>query len=276
MKHIFLALALTGCAAMTATEPTVTTAPVIAAERAFAARAGEVAWVPAFREFVAPDGQLAGPDGYSDAPVALAEAPDDANRLVFWWPAFAGISHAGDLGFTTGPVSLDESRTARGHYFTVWRRQPDGSWKWIYDGGVGPIAEPNLIAPDAADVPSLPVADAGPGQATAVVEVRALEAAGGFAGKLAADARVVRSRQPLVAGAAAAAAFAQPAAVTYELLRVEAASSGDLAAAFGMARWSNEGASVSTPYARVWQRRPEGWRIVYDQLIVPPPAPPPG
>lgn len=280
MKHLIFALALAGCASASpvASEPAVppvTTAPVIAAERAFAGRAGVVGWIPAFREFVEPGGQLAGPEGYSDAPASLAETPDDGNRALFWWPAFAGISNGGDFGFTTGPVSFDEARTARGHYFTVWRRQADGSWKWLYDGGVGPIAEPNLIAPNAADVPSAPVVSGGVGQAEAVAQVRALEAAGVSAGQLAPDARVMRARETAGVGALAAVRLAQPAGARHEVLRVEASQSGDMVAVLGTAHWTREdGAAVSGPYARMWHLRPEGWRVVYDQLIAPrPPAP---
>lgn len=255
---------------------------MIAAERAFAARAGEIAWIPAFREFVAPDGQLGNPTGYANAPQQLAESQDDGNRSLFWWPAFAGVARSGDLGFTTGPVSFDEARTPRGHYFTVWRKQPDGSWKWIYDGGVGPIVNPTLIEPNAAAVPSLAVAANGAGSAAqAIAEISSWEGeltgAASVRERMAADARVVRSRMALASGAEASAALATPAEqVRYEVLRTEASAAGDLVMVLGMAHWSADGAEHSGPYARMWQNQPNGWRVVYDQMILPRPAPPPG
>lgn len=276
MRNLVLAAALlAGCASAPASP--INADLVIAAERAFAARADEAGWVPAFREYVAPDGQLGQPGGYANAPQTLAETPDDGNRDLFWWPAFAGIARSGDLGFTTGVVSADAARTPRGHYFTVWRRQPDGAWKWIYDGGVGPIAEPNLIAPNGAPA-SLAIAEQGAGSAAvAIAEVTALERAGALAERLAPDAQVFRSRLARAMGAAAPAAMAVPSGdVTYTLARIEASAAGDLAMVLGEARWSADGEEASGLFGRIWQRRGDGWRIVYDQLILPRPSPPPG
>jgi ketosteroid isomerase-like protein len=279
MRSIVFALALAACA--TAPTPEAVTAdPVVAAERAFAARAGESGWVTAFREFTAPDGQIVQADIVS-APQSLAETPDDGLRTLFWQPAYAGIARSGDLGFTTGPVSFDEARTPRGQYFTVWRRQPDGSWKWIYDGGPGPVAEPGPIVGDDATVALLPVSSAGagsPGAATS--EVNALEArigsASALATYLAADAHVYRTGRPRAYGGAASASNATfPSAdVTYRLTRTEASSAGDIVFTLGHATWTRGGQERQGFFARIWQRRPEGWRIVYDQLVgrSPPPT----
>lgn len=274
MRHLlFAAFALGACASAPSAELPNADA-VIAAERAFAARAGEIAWIPAFREYVAPDGQLAQPDGYVDAPAQLAASPDDGFRDLFWWPAWAGMSRSGDFGFTTGPVSLDAERTPRMHYFTVWRRQPDGSWKWIYDGGVGPIAEANLIAPGA-DVPQLATAQRGLGSAeAAVAAVRELEGAGDLASRLAADAQVFRTRERRAVGAEAGVAFAAQGQVAYEPVRIEASAGGDLVMVLGNATTTAAGQQTRSQYARIWQYRADGWRIVYHQLSTqrPPPS----
>lgn len=270
---LIAALALSACAgAPSASLPDAS--PVIGAERAFAARAGEVGWVPAFREFVAPDGQLAQPTGYVNAPEQLAATEDDGNRNLFWWPAFAAISRSGDLGFTTGAVSFDGARTPRGHYFTVWRRQPDGSWKWIYDGGVGPIAGPETLTPPGGAVTMAPTSSAGePNAAAAIAAVTMHERSGDFTGRLAPDAQVFRTRQARGQGVDA---FSAPQGITYRVSRMEASSGGDLVLVLGEASWTADGQVVNTLYARIWQQRPEGWRIVHDQLILPRPAPPQG
>lgn len=255
------ALVLSACASVPRAESP-TAAPVVAAERAFAARAGEVGWVPAFREFVAPDGQLVQPTGYADAPAVMAETPDDGNRNLFWWPAFAGISRSGDFGFTTGAVSFDEARTPRGHYFTVWRRQPDGAWKWIYDGGVGPIVDAGALNAAGADVPMVATSNVGEVSAeAAVAAVTALEAGANHV--LAGEARVFRTRQAVAIGAAGG-----PSGVRYRISRVEASAGGDLVMVLGQADWTSDGQAVSSLYGRMWQRRAEGWRVIYDQLIV--------
>ncbi|GAM98810.1 hypothetical protein U91I_02446 [alpha proteobacterium U9-1i] len=281
MRSLILSALLLAACATAPTPPTADSASVIAAERAFAARASEIGWIPAFREFVAPDGQLGNAAGYTNAPQQLAESEDDGNRNLSWWPAFAGIARSGDLGFTTGPVSFDEARTPRGHYFTVWRKQPDGSWKWIYDGGVGPIANPTLIERDAAAVPSLPVAVDGVGSAAqAVAEVSSLEnelnGAASVRALLADEARVVRSRQAFASGADIGSVLTTPSdVVRYEVLRTEASEAGDMVVVLGAAHWEASGAEASGFYARMWQHQSAGWRIVFDQMIIPRPAPPP-
>lgn len=260
MKPLLLAIALAACATGPS-QPAASADVVIAAERAFAARAAESGWIPAFRAYASADAMLGQP-GYPNAQAALAETPDDGNRNLQWWPAFAGVAVSGEFGFTTGPVSFDEARTPRGHYFTVWRRQSDGAWKWIYDGGVGPIEAPALIAQHAADVPSLPVARAGLGSPeAAIAAVRALEAEGALA--YAPQAQRFRTRQPRALGAPAE----PPLSAGYAITRIEASAAGDMVMVLG------EGAEGL--FARIWQLRPEGWRVVYDQLSQqrPPPAP---
>lgn len=268
MRALLFALALCACATAPGA-PEADPGAVIAAERAFAARAGEIGWVPAFREYATADARMGQP-GYPNAHAALP--PDDGVRTLQWWPAFAGIARSGDFGFTTGPVSFDEARTPRGHYFTVWRKQADGSWKWIYDGGVGPIAEPNLIAQDAAVVPSLPIAETGAGSPeAAIAAVRAVEQGGVFASLFAPEANVFRTRQVRTIGAPGQ----TPAGVVYTPGQIEASAAGDLVMVLGEARWPTEAGEAQGLYARMWQLRPEGWRIVYDHLVPPRPTPPP-
>ena len=55
--------------------------------------------------------------------------------MLDWWPNFAGVARSGDLGFTTGPATINGGKPGI-FYFTVWARQPDGGWKWVFDGGV--------------------------------------------------------------------------------------------------------------------------------------------
>lgn len=59
--------------------------------------------------------------------------------------------------------------------------------------------------------------------------------------------------------------------VAYTTRRVEASEAGDLVFTLGEARWTRDGQVREGQFARIWQYRPEGWRIVYDQLTAPPP-----
>ena len=58
-----------------------------------------------------------------------------------WVPTKGEVLGAGDLGYTTGR-SVFRRKGAdgkiverRGQYLTVWRKQPDGSWKVVFDTG---------------------------------------------------------------------------------------------------------------------------------------------
>ncbi|PZU11581.1 hypothetical protein [Sphingomonas sp.] len=104
--------------------------PVEQAERAFASAAQTDGQWTAFRRFMAP-GALILTDGPVDAAKFLAPLKDP-RVAIMWWPARTVTSCDGSLAFSTGPW-----RSARGHgrFLTIWQRQPDGGWKWLYDGG---------------------------------------------------------------------------------------------------------------------------------------------
>ena len=253
---------------------------VIAAERAFAARAGEVGWIPAFREYTAPDGQLVGQAGLVSAPERMAALADDGERNLYWAPVYAGVARSGDFGFTTGPVSFDAARMPAIQYFTVWRRQPDGSWKWIYDGGPGPVAEPGPFLAVGAAPQELPVAVRGAGSAAAAVaqvgEIeRGAATAAALVAHLGANAHVYRAGQTRAYGGTdSAARMIYPnSEISYRAVRAEGSSAGDMVFTLGEANWVHDGAPRNGFFARIWQLQPGGWVIVYDQLVARAPAP---
>ena len=116
---------------------------LVEAERAFARRSLEVGWREAFLEFFADDGLSFAP-GPGNAKERLRQRPATPRPIPYaldWWPVFAGISAAEDMGFTTGPsVGVDNTKPGSppdyGYYFSVWKRQPDGAWKVALDIGV--------------------------------------------------------------------------------------------------------------------------------------------
>jgi len=56
-----------------------------------------------------------------------------------WEPDFVDVSSSGDLGYTYGKYvytsidSLGNKQTSEGIFHTVWKRQPDGTWKFVWD-----------------------------------------------------------------------------------------------------------------------------------------------
>lgn len=254
--------------------------PVVEAEHAFAAAVREQGVKRGFLAFAAPDGIMFEP-GPVPARAALEASPDDgpADPPLHWWPLWAGLSLSGDLGFTTGGATINV------RYFTVWRKQPDGRWKWIYDGGPrlkAPIAE----GPDT-PVRHLPPATASAGSAeAALAEIAPLEA--DLARVAETDARAAHlaylaedglaAGTPDGSGLGRAEQFAElarrPAAARLRPLGAVASSAGDMAFTYGEARWTRSEARRWGHYARIWQKRTEGWRLVADIWIAAPGEPP--
>ncbi len=60
---------------------------------------------------------------------------------IRWQPLHAEASRDGTLGYTVGSAETSfrnekgEVQSRSGRYLTVWRRQPDGSWKVVSDIG---------------------------------------------------------------------------------------------------------------------------------------------
>ena len=70
------------------------------------------------------------------------EDPAGNQTTLTWTPVRAEIGAANDLGYTFGnwKMRIDDSTSATsdtfyGNYITIWKKQPDGSWKWVLDGG---------------------------------------------------------------------------------------------------------------------------------------------
>jgi ketosteroid isomerase-like protein len=269
MRHGWLMalVLLAGCAAH---DRRVTPAPVVAAERAFAADGAKRGWAAAFRSYAAPEAIMLSPDPVN-AHESLAQIQGDGETTLDWRPAYAGISRSGDFGFTTGPFMIRGREAVAGHYFTVWRVQADGSWKWIFDAGTD-VVDDSPIAPDA-EIPALPVATMGAATPqAAVAEVADLEArhtsSQTLLKLLADDTRVHRPFARRGIGIAAAAALlAADGATSFTPLKREAALSGDMVFSMGEVRDLHEGVERLRYYARIWQRRPDGWRIVFDEIV---------
>ena len=109
-------------------------APVSAidAERAFAADAQKNGQWTAFRKYAADDALMFVPEKVN-AQSWLAGRTDPP-ASVFWWPGRSYVSCDGSVAVNTGPWVRGYGK-AVGYFTTVWVRQADGAWKWIYDGG---------------------------------------------------------------------------------------------------------------------------------------------
>lgn len=73
-----------------------------------------------------------------------------------WTPAKADLTASGDLGYTSGTYELTVAGGAEtGHYVTVWKKQPGGTWKVVEDAvhpdppQQAPAAQHTMVAPAA-------------------------------------------------------------------------------------------------------------------------------
>ena len=101
----------------------------------------------------APEGVLIQPGvGAIRGPEAIQEAYNEAFSTgasdgLTWLPEWAEVSVAGDLGYTVGYYQEGNIQTSgvrswwTGMYLSVWRKQPDGTWKVEANIRV-PIEEP--------------------------------------------------------------------------------------------------------------------------------------
>ena len=275
-SSLSLALLLIATPAMAATATmTGDPAAVVAAERAFAADGLAMGIKASFLKHSAPDAIVFAP-GPVKAHDLYAQRPDQKGPPLVWWPLWAGIARSGDLGFTTGPATYDGRES--GWYFTVWAKQPDGGWKWVYDGGA---ASAHGKAPPQGSQPTYLPASSGPSATAdqAMSEVRAAEAA--LAAGAASDAKgaylAALSPDARVAGSPAAPATTQAAVlvelssrapqIQFSTLGGGASSAGDLAWTYGDAAWTQGEKPARGHYVRIWQSRAEGWRLVFDQIL---------
>lgn len=66
---------------------------------------------------------------------------DSSGTVLTWKPAKAEVAGSGDLGYTWGMYEVHGRNDAGkpssryGKYLTVWKKQQDGSWKFIVDIG---------------------------------------------------------------------------------------------------------------------------------------------
>jgi len=112
---------------------------VVAAELAFSRAARERGQWTAFREFAAPNAQLHGPDG----PFALAPwiaTQTDPKEAVQWSPRVIAMSCDGALAVSKGRFRNPDGTV--GGFVTVWERQGDGEYRYVFDVGADDNPQP--------------------------------------------------------------------------------------------------------------------------------------
>jgi hypothetical protein len=109
-------------------------------ELAFAQKAADTNTRQAFLDFAAPDGVIFNPTVVNAK--AFWEKRAVGPALLAWYPTWADVSADGQAGWDTGPWEFhpkgkNDPPVAFGQFCTFWVKQPDGSFKFAVDMGIG-------------------------------------------------------------------------------------------------------------------------------------------
>jgi ketosteroid isomerase-like protein len=291
MKGFFCALAAVSILAISAYTQEKGIRPALLgladAERAFAKMSVEKGVREAFYNNFAEGGINFQPhptntrEAFRNSPAPAPPPPITLN----WAPIYGDVSQAGDLGYTTGPYTVEDRSaekrpTRHGMYSSVWKKQADGSWKVVLDLG---IQASTAVAPLDAPFQSAPQWNVSAKNANtekgissllksdrAFFETAKTGAAQSWRKFLSEDARIHRSSMMPVTGKPALQDWIskQSAALGGEPIKADIARSGDLGYSYGKYEIKTQKMEKGY-YARVWKRDAKGdWRIVFDVTTV--------
>jgi ketosteroid isomerase-like protein len=143
LLSIALSIVFTGLL-QAAPDKTKLKAEVAAMEDAFCTMAKEKGLLAAFSHFADPEVAFIDTDPRKfRGPAAVLEriGPDKPGVALTWSAMFTDVSDDGTLGYNygryeyRGPAADGKERVSAGYFLTIWKRQPDGSWKYVMDNG---------------------------------------------------------------------------------------------------------------------------------------------
>ncbi len=259
-------------------------AALVEAERAFAKSVATNGIGQGFLEFLADDAILFRPGPVSGR--KWVEENPSSDGVLTWEPAYAEIARSGDLGYTTGPWTLQKDRqgspSAFGEYVTVLRKQADGQWKVLIDLGINhppPVTGSSVRLSGsvaAGQLAKIRNADRLENQQT---ELRAADrdlaeavaqkgSAQAYLRVASDDFRVLRPLTfPLAGKREIFQALSQQAArPTFQFTKAEVSRGGDLGCTYGTARTTPMDSTepAVSNYLRIWRRHGNRWKLTLD------------
>ncbi|WP_165191126.1 DUF4440 domain-containing protein [Caulobacter soli] len=245
------------------------------AERAFAADGLALGVRDSFLRHMADDAIVFRP-GPVNAKALYEKRPSSKTPRLNWWPQKVAIARSGDLGLSVGPWSIDGKRG--GYYATIWRKGPDGQWKWIYDGGAeaGAASAPDASAP-AIQGPMAAKGSKSPAEALKAVRTAEDQLATAAVDDAPKAYRAVLASDAWLTGPGGT-EHLKPSDLSaridqrHDRMAIHmdgggSSAAGDLVWTYGRAGWADHSDTpVDTHYMHVWQKRPEGWRLIFETL----------
>ena len=256
---------------------------VIEAEYAFAASAKPLGVRGAFLKYLSNDSIICSPAPVNGIASTAAGKPN--KNSLEWYPTYSQTAGSADLGYTTGPWtfrSADGKGEAHGTFLSVWRKQPDDTWRVVLDCGISHKkfdTQPEGLKAPAAGATAA-AADEGPTgnwkDPVAAAESRftaaaARGAAAAFKQFAAADSRVlINGAQPAVGPAAGEALVAaQKLGSTWQQVFAGESRDGTLGYAWGYVGEAGAEQPIAV-YVNIWRRAKAGapWQIAAQSLQI--------
>lgn len=115
---------------------------IVATEQSFAEMAQKEGIPTAFQTYAATDVVVLRNKNLivgKEAMTQFYQKRGSGKESLNWKPDFVDVSSSGDLGYTYGKYtysitdSLGKAQIYNGVFHTVWKRQSDGKWKFVWD-----------------------------------------------------------------------------------------------------------------------------------------------
>ena len=254
-------------------------AALVAAETDFAAQATQVGTPAAFLANSAPTALVAEKGKLANAQDVWKARPAQPGSRLTWYPVLADLAQSGELGYTTGPWTFlqNDRPQAAGEYVTVWRKQPDGQWKFVVDMGIERVGSAPAPAPNVPQ-PRLLATAATPSAAPSNIlldldrkfaAAQLLKPGATYQQYLSTEARLYRPGLSMMQGEAASANMKNlDGGYLFTATTGYLAAAGDLGYVVGTLQRAAAGTKhpeETGTYLRIWRREAvAGWRMVLE------------
>lgn len=259
---------------------------VLAAETVFAEQIAKNGMKTAFLANASPTAMVVENGKLVEAQAAWGARPAKPDTRLTWYPLLADVAQTGDLGYTTGPWTLLQNGRAQsaGEYVTLWRKQPDGQWKYAVTMSTERIGVPPS-APATVPAPRQALAAATPSMAPTSVlldldnkfaAAELLRPGATYQQYLSNEARLYRPGLSMMQGLAAVANMKNlDKGYIFAPTTGYLSAGGDLGYVVGAYRHLGDAKhpEESGSYLRIWRREAEaGWRLALEMFNSPVPV----